>query len=155
MNAILFVCTGNIFRSLIAEYALKSHLTGQAAQLVGSAGIEATPQTIHPAVRLRLQLKGADPSGHVQRKLTKDMLGAAILTVAMGIDHQAFIRREFGREVPLFNQICFDRAESILDVHEAVPDWMNNLEESRIYLDSVIEHIWAGVPRLLAYLPYR
>ena len=153
MNAILFICTGNIFRSLVAEYALKWHLDRKTWLLVGSAGTEASPQTVHPAVRWRLQEKGADPTGHVQRKLTKDLLDAATLSVAMGLDHQHFIRREFGREVPLFNQVCFDRVEPILDIHEAVPDWQHNLQQSRAYLDAVIEHIWAGVPRLLRYLP--
>ena len=49
MTSILFVCSGNIFRSLVAEYALKAHLGSRARYLIGSAGIEASPQEIHPA----------------------------------------------------------------------------------------------------------
>lgn len=40
-RSILFVCTGNIFRSLVAEYALKRYLGPQGLYCVGSARIEA------------------------------------------------------------------------------------------------------------------
>lgn len=155
MESLLFVCSGNIFRSLVAEYAVKWHLDSERDLLVGSAGIEASPQPIHPLVRLRLIEKGADPLRHVQRKLNRDLLEAATIVVAMGENHRAFIRQEFGRDVPLFNQLCFGTDEPILDVHEAVPNWQDNLEQSRDYLHHVIDHIWAGVPRLLERLPPR
>lgn len=63
MKSILFVCTGNIFRSLIAEYALKQFLGVSGMYAVGSAGIEAKPQSIHPLVRARLLERGVDPAG--------------------------------------------------------------------------------------------
>ncbi len=155
MDSLLFVCSGNIFRSLVAEYAVKWHLDPDREILVGSAGIEALPQPIHPLVRLRLIEKGADPLRHVQRRLNRELLDAATLTVAMGANHQAFIRREFGRDVRLFNQLCYGTDDPILDVHEAVPNWQDNLEQSRDYLYRVIDHIWAGVPLLLAQFPLR
>ncbi len=152
MTSVLFVCSGNIFRSLVAEYALKAQKAPDSRLIVGSAGIEALPQEIHPVVRLRLLEKGADPLGHVQRRLTRDLLEAATLTVAMGANHREFIRREFGREVPLFNQVCYQTEAPILDVHEAIPNWQENLEQSRDYLYSVIDHIWAGIPFLIERL---
>lgn len=153
MTNILFVCSGNIFRSLVAEYALKSWVDVQARQLIGSAGIEAAPQDIHPVVLARLLEKGADPTGHIPRRLTRDLIEWATLTVAMGYNHQAFIKREFNREAPLFNQVCYGTDQPILDVHEAIPDWQDHLEQSRDYVCSVIDHIWNGVPHLLAHIP--
>jgi protein-tyrosine phosphatase len=155
MTSILFVCSGNSFRSLVAEYALKTQMGPEGRLIVGSAGIEAFPQEIHPVVRLRLLEKGADPSGHIQRKLTRELLDTATLTVAMGANHREFIRREFGREVPLFNQVCYQTEAPILDVHEAIPNWQENLEQSREYVCAVIDHIWAGIPRLINRLPRR
>ena len=38
MRQVLFVCTGNIFRSMTAEYALKRALDGRAGLLASSAG---------------------------------------------------------------------------------------------------------------------
>lgn len=44
----------------------------------------------------------------------------------MGRDHQEAVQQLFGLSFPLFNQLCFDRDEPILDVHEALPDWEEN-----------------------------
>ncbi|HSF32988.1 MAG TPA: hypothetical protein VLK82_21270 [Candidatus Tectomicrobia bacterium] len=44
MPSILFVCTGNIFRSLTAEYALKAVLDPRSPIRVSSAGTVAIPR---------------------------------------------------------------------------------------------------------------
>ena len=151
-TSILFVCTGNVFRSLVAERALQARLGAGAGWLVGSAGIEARPQLVHPLVAERLRAKGADPAGHVQRKLTGELIAGAGLVVAMGLDHRDFIRRSFGLEVPLFNQVCYEKEEPVLDVGEAVPDWEHNQEAARAYTLWVIDYIWDAMPALLARL---
>ena len=153
MTSILFVCSGNIFRSLVAEYALKAHLGSRARYLIGSAGIEASPQEIHPVVLAGLLEKGVDPSRHRQRKLARDLIEATTVSVAMDRNHQAWIRGEFGREVPLFNHVCYGIDQPILDVHEIIPDWRDQPDQSRDYLRLVIDHIWDGVPHLLDRLP--
>jgi protein-tyrosine phosphatase len=50
MPSILFVCTGNIFRSMTAEYALKAMLDPRSPIRVSSAGTVALPQAMHPDV---------------------------------------------------------------------------------------------------------
>lgn len=155
MTSILFVCTGNVFRSVVAEHAVKARLGPDSRLLVGSAGIEAKPQTLHPMIADYLRAKGADPSGHVQRRLTRELLECTDLVIAMGLDHRAFIREQFGRDVPLFNQVCFGREEPVLDVHEAMPDWASNMDAVQAYVRSVVDHIWEAAPALLARLPER
>ena len=152
-QSVLFVCTGNIFRSLAAEQALKTMLGAESSLHVGSAGIDAKPQAVHEWVQTRLRLKGADPSGHVQRQLTIEMVQAADLVIAMGCNHQLFIRDRFGHDVPLFNQLCFGRDEPIEDLHEVMPKWEQNLEEARAYVWSVIDSIWEATPALIQRLP--
>ena len=44
LQSVLFVCTGNIFRSVTAEYALKARLDPGTSCVVSSAGIDAKPQ---------------------------------------------------------------------------------------------------------------
>lgn len=148
--SILFVCTGNIFRSVVAEHALKAALGSQSDWDVGSAGTEAVPQGMHPLIQRRLEEKGADVSRHVQRRLTRALLERIDLPVAMGRDHRAFIRRHFGLDVPLFEQICSGTEASVLDVHEAVPAWAIDVEGARAYAAWAIEHIWESMPRFLA-----
>lgn len=152
MKSILFVCSGNIFRSLVAEYALKTYLGPESGYLIGSAGIEAAPQAIHPIVLAYLLKKGVDPTPHRQRKLTRDLIESTSLTVAMGSNHQEWIRQEFGRDVRLFNHFCYRLDQPILDIHEAIPDWRDRPESSREYMQAVIDHIWDGVPHLVEHL---
>ncbi len=154
MKSILFVCTGNIFRSLTAEYALKQYLGPQGVYCIGSAGIEAKPQSIHPIVRARLLEHGADPAGHRQRKLTQSLLDEADCVVAMGRDHQEAVQRLFGLSIPLFNQLCFARDEPILDLHEALPTWEQDVEVAQAYVVSVVDHICDAIPRFAARLPH-
>jgi protein-tyrosine phosphatase len=153
MASILFVCTGNVFRSLVAEYAFRAQLEPPCPHRVASAGIEAVPQAVAPGVRDRLLEKGVDCGGHVQRRLTPPMLAEADLVVAMGLDHRAFIRRVFGREVPLFNEVCFRREEPVLDLHEAVPDWSRDPDAGRRYVLRVVDYVWEAMPTFIAGLP--
>lgn len=154
VTSILFVCTGNIFRSLVAEYALKRHLGPWGPYQVGSAGIEAKPQSIHPIVRARLLERGIDPADHVQRKLTQSLLDQTDCAVAMGRDHQAVVEGLFGLSIPLFNQLCFDREEPVLDVHEALPEWKQNVEQAHAYVLSVVDHICDAIPHFAARLSH-
>jgi protein-tyrosine phosphatase len=153
-KSILFVCTGNVFRSMVAEYAVRSQIGPENRYLIESAGIEAKPQTIHPVIRARLIQKGADPSAHVQQTLTQDLIDRVTLIIAMGQDHREFIQREFGRTVPLFNEISFGQETPILDLHEALPDWERDLGKARTYVESVVDHIWNAAPALIARLPH-
>lgn len=152
MTSILFVCTGNIFRSVVAEYALKAALGRGGRYRVGSAGIVAAPQPIHPLIDARLRDKGADPSHHVQRQLTEALLDSTDVLVAMGLDHREFIRQRFGREASLFNQICHGAEESVLDIHEAVPDFAHNPDAAFAYAVRAIDHIWASAPLCIEHI---
>ena len=152
IQTVLFVCTGNIFRSVTAEYALKTRLGPGTFCVVSSAGIDAKPQSVHDWVQTRLHEKGADPTRHVQQQLTKELVEAADLVIAMGRDHQVFVREQFGRDIPLFNQICLGHDKPILDLHEAVLDWETDPERARAYVWSVIDVIWATAPTLLPLL---
>jgi protein-tyrosine phosphatase len=138
---------------MVAEYAVRAHIVSQHQYRIESAGIEAKPQTIHPVIRARLLCKGADPSTHVQRTLTKELVERIDLIIAMGRDHRTFIQQHFGRTVPLFNEVSFGQATPILDLHEALPDWEHDLGKARDYVELVIDHIWDAAPALVARLP--
>ena len=60
---ILFVCKGNIFRSMTAEYMMKKYLTQHKITdfVVGSAGIEARPHTMDPMLSQDLKKREMAP----------------------------------------------------------------------------------------------
>lgn len=152
VQSILFVCTGNVFRSMAAEYALRAQLGQPSPYRVGSAGIEAKSQKLHPVITNRLTLKGIDPSAHVPRVLTKELIDQNDLIIAMGLGHREFIQARFGLTVPLFNQVSLGEESPILDLHEALPYWERDVVEARAYVESVIDHIWESIPSLLTRL---
>lgn len=117
-----------------------------------SAGIEAKSIAVHDWVKNRIKEKGGDVSHHVPRQLTHEMIESTNLVIAMGRNHQQYIRERFGREVPLFNQICFGRDEPIFDLHEVLPDWQQDLDRARSYVCSVIDSIWESVPSMFKRL---
>ena len=160
MKRVLFVCTGNIFRSMTAEFALRALLERDAPDLatqlqVGSAGIEAKPQAVHPLVIERLRDHRLDVSAHRQRKLDEQLLNETSLCLAMGRDHQAFIWKSFARTVPLFNAEVYGRDEPVLDVWEVVPDWQTNKEAAAAYTVEVVDYLVAAMPSLLERITSR
>jgi protein-tyrosine-phosphatase len=64
---ILFICTGNIARSQIAEGLARSMVT--AGVEVASAGTRPNPKGIHPFAVEVLREKGVDISGHHAKKI--------------------------------------------------------------------------------------
>ena len=152
MPCLLFVCTGNIFRSMTAEYALKARLDPRSSIWVSSAGTEAVPQAMHPDVHAYLVQRGMDPSLHRQRRVSAELLHATDLVIAMSTDHQAVLFDTFECRAPLFNEVCHGRSESLLDVWEAVPTWETDLDAARHYAFQVMEYIYASIPYLLQNL---
>lgn len=153
MKEILFVCTGNIFRSMIAENALR-HAAGSAAPYrFASAGTEANAQDMVDLVRDGLLARGIDPSGHQQRKLMPALFAKADLVIAIGFDHAAFIKEHYKTEVPLFNEVAHGRREAILDTWEAVPDYAENRTDRDAHIQHVLAHICDSAAPLLDNLP--
>jgi protein-tyrosine phosphatase len=70
----------------------------------------------------------------------------------MGFNHQDFLRETFNREVRLFNEVCFQKREPILDLHEALPNWQSDLKASRAYVLSVIDYIFTAMPAFVTAL---
>jgi protein-tyrosine phosphatase len=149
MRQILFVCTGNIFRSLTAEYALRQALGLRPDLLVASAGTADHWYDVHPLVSGHLHLRGIDVSRHRRRTLTADMLAPAVTVVAMSTDHRDFIAQSFGRrDVPLFTAACGLEPAPLLDIHEAVPDFASNPDASAAHIRDTIDRILELTPNL-------
>jgi protein-tyrosine phosphatase len=148
MKRVLFVCTGNIFRSLTAEYALRRALAGRADVHVSSAGTVDYPHVVRPGVRRYLLEQGFDVSLHQRRTLSEAILDESQLAIAMSLDHQAFIERRFGRRVPLFLEACGEPGEALPDIEEAVLDYLSNPAAVDAHMRSTIDRILALTPRL-------
>ncbi|MFC4590310.1 arsenate reductase/protein-tyrosine-phosphatase family protein [Sphaerisporangium corydalis] len=87
---LLFVCTGNMCRSPIAERLMVAALGGGSRIVVESAGTAAMPgsRMTPEAVRV-LAEKGAGPGGFTARRLTSQLVGEADLVLAATREHRA------------------------------------------------------------------
>ena len=86
---VVFVCTGNICRSPMAEYLLKDRLGNDTAWEVVSAGIAAGRGM--PACRSAVEVlaeKGIDVTTHASRPVDRELLENAALIVVMTGSHR-------------------------------------------------------------------
>ena len=149
---VLFVCTGNIFRSLTAEYALRRELVrARSATVVHSAGTEDYPHVVARIVRDYLLEKGLDVRAHLRRTLTRELLAAPNqLVVAMSTEHQRALEAAFAFRAPLYTEICGAGAEPLPDVEEAVADYRENPAAVAAHVRATIDRIIELAPQLAA-----
>jgi protein-tyrosine phosphatase len=152
MKRVLFVCTGNIFRSLTAERALRHALQDRADIHVSSAGTADFPHVVAPGVREYLRSKGFDVSAHQRRTLTETILDESHLVIAMSLDHRDHIRSRFGRSATLFLEACGEPGEALPDIEEVVLDWQTNPVAVDAHMRATIDRILALTPMLAGRL---
>ena len=152
MRRVLFVCTGNIFRSLAAEQGLRHALQACNDIHVSSAGTVDYPHVVQPNVRDYLLSKGFDVSRHQRRTLTEAILKESHLVIAMSTDHRSYIRDRFGHSVALFLEACGEDAAALPDIEEVVLDYQTNPAAVEAHVRATIERILSLTPRLAARL---
>jgi protein-tyrosine phosphatase len=146
---VLFICTGNIFRSLTAEYALRAMLPARGDIVVSSAGTEDFPHVVAPVVWRYLLDRGFDVRQHRRRTLTEAMLQQANMAIAMSTEHQRELADRFGRaDIPLFAHACGFPGEALPDVDEAVADHRTNPDAVAAHVRKTIDRIIELTPRL-------
>jgi protein-tyrosine-phosphatase len=156
MPRVLFVCTGNIFRSLTAEYALRNLLGSRNDIVVASAGTEDFPHVVAPSVRDYLLGRGLDVRGHRRRTLTAAILDEPGPVIAMSTEHRSLLAARFNRrDVPLFTEACGLPGEPLPDVNEAVKDYGTNPGAVEAHVRMIIDRIIELTPQLARRLPLR
>ena len=93
---VLFICTGNVCRSPMAEYLLRRRLGKQIDWQVGSAGLftgNGMAASLPAVEVLREQIIDLTP--HRSRVVTKDIIDAATLIVVMTVTHVGELKRRF------------------------------------------------------------
>ncbi len=153
MTRVLFVCTGNVFRSLTAEYALKQQVGGLGRIHVSSAGTRDAPAiSVREDVAAYLMGKGLDVSNHQRSLVTAELLEQTDLVVAMNTDHQKTLDARHGLKAPLYMETCGMGGQPLLDVDDLFKreDWYSQAAVSHI--QKIIDQIIAASPALSARL---
>lgn len=150
---ILFVCTGNIFRSMSAEYLFKKYLKDNKLTRfeVSSAGIIAKKQKANLDLVEKLSSLGISISKHKQRKLTKKILDESDIVIAMDKTHFDFIKQKFNYHSILYNLLAIGEESSVLDIDsiknfEKKPlDVKKHIQKTVIYLNKTIPNLYKNL----------
>ncbi|MEU3657486.1 low molecular weight phosphatase family protein [Streptomyces sp. NPDC032161] len=110
MTRVLFVCTGNVHRSVLAERLLAARLQPGSAVRPESAGTEAWPRPgMESSTRAVLEKLGGDGSGFAARPLTAQLVDSAALVLGLAIEH----REAAVRLAPSAMRRCFTLKEFV------------------------------------------
>ena len=151
-KSILFVCTGNVFRSMSAEYCFKKHLSNQGIKnwKVNSAGIVAKRGApIDPKTIKTLESIGIKEINHNQKRLTKHMLNSYNIIIAMSKNHLNFIKSKLGyKNALLFNELASNKKSSIMDIEDEIKDYKTNRKAVEKKIEETVKEIYKKTPAL-------
>jgi len=157
-RVILFVCTGNIFRSLSAERTLQKYLNDNKIDnyKVISAGTVAKKEPIDPKTKEILMSIGIDASNHKQKKLSKDLLEKCDVVIAMADYHVNFMKKEFDfHNAILFNELAIGKKENVDDINDVNDDLKNNRKKTEDHIKWTIDYINKNIPRVFERIEER
>lgn len=115
---VLFVCSDNTGRSLMAEYLLKNwlYMHNRKDIEVFSCGTDASSDV--SSFRFdhigKLKDMGIDASRHKRTQLTKELFSSCDVVIAMDETHQKYVRNNYNADIPLYNELYKNEKTSIL-----------------------------------------
>jgi len=94
---VMFVCTGNICRSALAEYLFNNNKKAQALNLkANSSGVGAlVGHSSDPSVRKILEQEGISGQGHIAQQISQDLVNKTDVILVMEPHHRKAILAQF------------------------------------------------------------
>ncbi len=157
-RVVLFVCTGNIFRSLSAERLLIKYIQENniVRYEVHSAGTVAKIEPVDTKTKESLKRHGIDVSDHKQTKLSKELLEKCDVVIAMADYHINFMKNEFNyNKAVLFNELANGKKENVDDVNDVIKDYLSNRSKTESHIKLTVDYISKNISRVFGKIEER
>jgi protein-tyrosine phosphatase len=92
MRDVLFLCTGNAARSVIAGAALRARVPALTVETAGTLAVDGQPMSWR--TRAAIEHVGLEPPHHRSRQATARDIDRAALIIGLAPEHVAWVRRE-------------------------------------------------------------
>jgi protein-tyrosine-phosphatase len=149
IKKILFVCSGNVFRSMSVKYYLiyfcKLNKINNVS--VDSAGISVNlneNQIIRKEVKDELKKGGLDVSDHQPKNVGFLDLKSYDLIVSMGYNHKKYLKDKFSVNSFLFNKICYGVNYPVYDNNDILKDYKGF--KGTLYDVQILKYIKKSIP---------
>jgi protein-tyrosine-phosphatase len=149
---ILFVCSGNVFRSMSAKYCVENYCKQKGIKDIffDSAGISVSndkKQSIREEVLEELFKKGIDVRQHKAKNVSEVNLKSYDLIVSMGYNHKKYIKENFNIDSILFNKVCYNVNYPVYDNNEILTDAKGF--RGALYDIEIVKYIYKSAPYFL------
>ncbi len=148
---IIFICTGNIFRSMSAEHTFRKYLEDNHIQdwEADSAGIHPSRKHPDPKTIEVLGEMNIRNIHHQQKRATSELLKECDIVVAMAQNHYDFIKSKLHCDrVRLFNDLAIHKNTSIWDIEDDVKDHATNRAAVERKIEQTVRYIAEKAPLL-------
>ncbi len=149
MSTILFICTGNLCRSPMAEGLMKRKLADRGldakhqVQSAGTWAVNGRPASENAIAVMKE--RGIDISAHIARTVTAEDVAEATLILVMTRDHAQMLRNTW----PQYDWKVY-RLSTVAGKRRDVPDpYTGPIQEYRAVADLIARYLDDGFERIL------
>lgn len=148
---ILFVCTDNFTRSVIAEFCMKDYLkkTNNARVIVASAGIRANSD-ISRYSKIHFNIMGEmgiDTSAFKRMQFDETCFENFHVIIGMSDLHRDYIKQQYNRDIHLFNELFNGQPTPVNIGSPDSVDFVEQMNQLVVYVNIAIPYLLRNIEK--------